>query len=237
MAAVLACGRGAPVIAEGTVLDHWRAALSHRSAAELWGLLPAGDGLIHVSIPSEARRGQRTGIRVHRRRALLAAAVTCHKGIPVTTPAWTVLDLRQAASAKNPRCSVSPRDVRRAIRKAAVLGLPLTEEIGGDRTRSDLEALFLRRCRAYGLPEPEINVRIGSVLVDFLWRDHRLVAETDGYRYHRGRAAFEEDRGRDLKLRAMGYDVIRFSERQVADEPMELAAVLDAALGVRPGAP
>jgi len=68
------------------------------------------------------------------------------------------------------------------------------------------------------------------MLVDFIWRNQRLVAETDGYRYHRGRAAFEEDRARDLKLRALGYDVVRLSYRQMVDEPKRVAAVLKAAL-------
>jgi Transcriptional regulator, AbiEi antitoxin len=63
MAAVLACGTGGPrtppTHVEGadsldgptlSVLEHWGAALSHRSAAELWGLLPARSGLADVSV-------------------------------------------------------------------------------------------------------------------------------------------------------------------------------------------
>ena len=69
-------------------------------------------------------------------------------------------------------------------------------------------------------------MRIDSFLVDFLWRDRRLVVETDGYRYHRGRAAFEDDRERDLKLRSLGYEVVRLSYRQVADEPERIAQTL-----------
>lgn len=101
-----------------------------------------------------------------------------------------------------------------------------------DRTRSDLERDFLRLCRRHRLPLPEVNVRIGVHLVDFLWRDRMLVVETDGYRYHRGRAAFEDDRGRDLELRARGFEVIRVAEKQVRDEEQRVAAVLGAALRV-----
>jgi len=138
-------------------------------------------------------------------------------GIPVTTPARTIADLRRVASEK---------EVRRAIRQAAVLGLPLGRDLEPDRTRSDLEWDFMRLCRRHRLPAPEVNVRIGPRLVDFLWRDARLVVETDGYRFHRGRQAFEDDRARDLDLRARGYDVLRFSYRQVADEPERVAAVV-----------
>jgi very-short-patch-repair endonuclease len=120
--------------------------------------------------------------------------------------------------------------LRRALRQADVLGLPLGPDPVSDRTRSDLERLFLRLCRAHDLPEPEVNVRIGSMLIDFLWRDHKLVVETDGYRYHRGRTAFEDDRARDLELRTLGYEVLRLAYRQVADEPQRIAAVLRATL-------
>lgn len=106
-----------------------------------------------------------------------------------------------------------------------MFGLPIGDEVG-DRTRSDLERNFLGLCRRYGLPAPEANVRVGPHLVDFLWREARLIVETDGYRYHRGRAAFEDDRTRDLELRARGYEVIRLSYRQVVEEPDRVAEVL-----------
>ena len=89
-------------------------------------------------------------------------------------------------------------------------------------------------CRRHGLPMPEVNVRVGTRLVDFLWRDQHLIVETDGYRYHRGRAAFEDDRARDLELHALGFEVIRLSYRQVAQEPRQIASVLRGALGPIP---
>jgi very-short-patch-repair endonuclease len=136
--------------------------------------------------------------------------VTSQQGIQVTTPARTIADLRRVTS---------QRELRRAIRQAEVLGLPTGAEAITERTRSDLELTFRRLCQRHGLPAPEVNVLIGSMEVDFLWRDRRLVVETDGYRYHRGRTAFENDRDRDLRLRSLSFDVIRLSEQQVADEP------------------
>jgi very-short-patch-repair endonuclease len=240
MAAVLACGRGAAAGEERSVLGQWGAALSHRSAAELWGLLAPRDGPVHISVPSAGGRDRRRGIRLHRRRSLSPAAVTRHNGIPVTTPARTIADLRRAESARDATCRISARELRRAIRQADVLNLPLGTDLVPDRTRSDLELAFLRFCRTHGLPEPQVNVRIESMLVDFTWPRHGLAVETDGYRYHRGRAAFEEDRARDLRLRTLGYDVVRLSGRQVEREPERVAAVLRGALacaGTRPAAP
>jgi very-short-patch-repair endonuclease len=43
------------------------------------------------------------------------------------------------------------------------------------------------------------------------------VAETDGYAAHRGRRAFESDRRRDVELRAAGYTVVRFTDRQLVE--------------------
>jgi very-short-patch-repair endonuclease len=142
--------------------------------------------------------------------------VTRRDGIPVTTPARTIADLRSVLPAS---------ELRRAARQAEVLGLRLDTE-SADGTRSELESMFLRLCRRHRLPEPQVNVRVGPHIVDFLWSERRLVVETDGYRYHRGRIAFEEDRARDLELRRFGYDVIRLSFRQVSDEPERVVTAL-----------
>jgi very-short-patch-repair endonuclease len=226
MAAVLAVGRG-PSGKGGSVLDYWRAAISHRSAAWLWNLLPATDRPVDVIVNGDSGRGRRAGIRVHR--SLASTDVTLGRGIPVTTPARTISDLRRATSEGWPG-AIPARDIRKAIRQANVLGLPFGEESGRDRTRSDLERDFLRLCRRHRIPSPEVNVRIGPYLVDFLWRDQRLVVETDSYLYHGGREAFQDDRGRDLGLKRLGYDVLRLSERQVDEEPDRVAETLGATL-------
>lgn len=233
MAAVLACGRDMP---NGTrrggrqlILDSWGAALSYRTAAQLWKLLPLRDGPVDVSVPGHGGKRKRTGVRLHRTLTLLPASVTLRHGIPVTTPARTISDLRRVS--KGASRLISPRELRRAIRQANVLGLPIGDE-GADRTRSELERDFLRLCRRHRLPAPEVNVRIGPHLVDFLWRDNRLVVETDGYIYHRGRVAFEDDRSRELDLRARGFGVICLAGRQIDKEPGRVAEVVGAALRV-----
>jgi very-short-patch-repair endonuclease len=208
MAAVLACGDGA--------------VLSHGSAAVHWGLLRPLAGPIEISIPTHNGRRRRAGIRLHRRAGLVAADVTSHRGIPVTTPGRTVADLPGA---------LSLRLARRARRQAEVFGLPLGPQHRSDGTRSDLERDFLRLCRRHALPLPEVNVRVGRWTVDFLWPDRRFVVETDSYLYHRGKVAFDDDHERDLGLRGLGYDVLRLSERQVAEGAEHLAALLAEALG------
>lgn len=151
----------------------------------------------------------------------------------MTTPARTIADLHRANVTRGCPATVSSRELRRAIRQAGVLGLSVDAAAEADRTRSELEHLFLRLCRRHRLPMPEVNVPIDVLLVDFLWRDRQLVVETDGYRYHRGRAAFEEDRNRDLKLKSLGYEVLRLSYRQIVEEPGRVVGALSRLLDAR----
>jgi hypothetical protein len=229
MAAVLALSRGPRD--GGSVLDHWGAAVSHRSALSLWSLLSDNQAPSDVIVWGYGGRARRAGIRVHRSITLASADVTLHRGIPVTTPARTIADLRQAISA-NRSGAISGRQLRRAIRQANVLGLPIDTEDAKVRTRSDLEGDFLRLCLLHRLPLPEVNVRIGPFLVDFLWRERRFVVETDSYLYHRGEVAFQEDRARDLDLMRRGFEVLRLSELQLDEEPARVGEVLTARLAL-----
>jgi len=209
MAAVLACGEGA--------------VLSHRAAAALWGLLPPPRGPIDVTVKRRGGRKNRPGIRIHRSSTLTQPQTTRRANIPVTTPARTLLDLR--------RC-VSPAELGRARRQAEVLGYRLGDaaEIEPELTRSELERRFLALCARNRLPSPEVNLRIGDYVVDFVWRRSALIVETDGYRYHRGRHAFEHDHRRQAHLAAAGYEVLRFTWRQIVDDPDNVVAALRARL-------
>jgi very-short-patch-repair endonuclease len=194
-----------------------RAVVSHRSAAAVWKLLPPPQGPIDVMLSGLGGRPKRSGIRLHRSTTLRPREMTRHRGIPVTTAARTLGDLRRTVSASF---------LRRAMREAAVLGLHTGSGAGTEPTRSELEHRFLRLCGRHRLPTPATNVQIGAFIVDFLWRDWSLVAETDGYRYHRALEAFEQDRARDVQLRLMGYTVARFTYRQVTEEGSQVAAAL-----------
>lgn len=216
MAGVLACCGYGGLAAED-------AFLSHRSAAALWELLPVNHGPVDVAIVGENGRARRKGIRVHRPRTLEVGMTTRRHEIPVTNPQRTISDLRRARPSRG---GATPKELRRALRQAAVLGLPLGPGGRPERTRSDLEALFQRICRRHELPAPELNVRVGGLEVDFLWRDRRLIVETDGYRYHRGRIAFEDDHRRDLRLTELDFRVLRFSEIQLENEPARVAAAV-----------
>jgi very-short-patch-repair endonuclease len=177
---------------------------------------------VDVTVPVAGGRKRRDGIRIHRIPSLPRSATTSRLRIPVTTPARTLADIRP---------QLSPGGFRSAARQADFLRLPVDfERLVPDRSATELERLFLRLCHRRRLPLPEVNVWIGRHRVDFLWREQRVVVETDGYESHRGRQAFEDDRARDNELMAAGYDVLRFTYRRVVDEPEHVAAVIRARL-------
>jgi len=140
--------------------------------------------------------------------------------IPVTTVARTIDDLRG---------TLAPRLVRRAVRQAELAGYRL-EGVERRRTRSDLEEEFLELWARHRLPKPEVNVKEGRWEVDFLWREQRVVVEVDSFAYHRGSVAFEDDHSRDLGLRSRGFTVLRFTERQLEEEPGRVVADVARAL-------
>jgi very-short-patch-repair endonuclease len=123
---------------------------------------------------------------------------------------------------------LSPKWLQKATRKALDLRLDVGSALDPepDLTRSELERRFLRLCRFHSLPSPQVNARIGPFEVDFMWRDLSLIVETDGFRHHGSRAAFESDRARDAQLQALGYRVLRFTYRQVREAPEAVVASL-----------
>jgi hypothetical protein len=218
MAAVLACGDGA--------------VLSHVSAVVLWELLRPIDGPVHVATPSTSGRARRRGLSLHRCPSLSRPSepspspsylhqeggrgrrlTTYRHRIPVTTIPRTIEDLQRTEL-------LPPHLLRRAIRQAELKGHRL-ESVESDRTRSDLETLFLDLIHPHGdrIPAPEVNVKLGRWTVDFLWRSQRVIVETDFWSYHRGSVAFEDDHARDLDLRSAGYTVLRFTDLQLENEP------------------
>jgi predicted transcriptional regulator of viral defense system len=215
LAAVLACGEGA--------------VLSHRSAAAHWGLLQSE--ATRTDVTTQRTRAANAKIRLHRSHSLIARDTDTHKGIPITSVARTLLDLA---------ATVKPDQLERALAQAEHLELydhraitellarsnghrgtaPLAEATALDPklTKSEWEIRMLRLVRTAALPEPLVNEPLdapdyGECKPDFHWPSHSVIVETDGWRTHRTRAAFERDRAKDAALTAAGYRVVRFTWR------------------------
>jgi hypothetical protein len=226
MAAVLACEPGA--------------ALSHRSAAALWGFAKEHADYIEVSVmrSSEARL---PGLRSHRRPTLPASRITTRRGIPLTQPVQTFLDLVAV---------MGPRDLERAINEADKLDVidadelrltlddhpgemgvrPLRQILDKHTFRlsdDELERLFRPLAAAAGLPVPLTKHTVNEFEVDFYWPDLGLVVETDGWRYHRTPSAQSRDALRFQTHVAHGLTPLRFSHYQVKYEPRHVRAILE----------
>ncbi len=232
LAAVLACGPGA--------------ALSHRSAGQLWGLLPTS------SLPEVTRPGRhqkRDGLVIHRS-VLPEDEIVEIDGIPVTSPFRTVFDLAgtlptmrhleramNEAEVRQLRDRVSlPMLLERYPRRrgsAWIRTLLASREPGGI-TRNDFEELFVAFLEEHGLPRPRLNATLALrgrfFEPDCMWQQQRFVVELDGRATHGTDQAFESDRQRDRILLAEGWRWARVTWRQLRDEPAAIADDLRAAL-------
>jgi very-short-patch-repair endonuclease len=230
MAAVLACGPDA--------------ALSYRCAAALHEIRGTARAKIDVTVRGRSHR-KHAGLDVHRSTTLTAADVTVVHGIPCTTVARTILDLAQVIKGRPLERALDQAQIlglldltalldqikRNKARPAAKRLQAVLEQhyIGSTPTWSELEEAFLAACRRAKLPTPEVNALIDphdsdptAIRVDFVWREQRVIVETDGHQTHSTRQAFEEDRLRDQRLAVAGWVVIRITWRQLTQRPSEV---------------
>ena len=112
-----------------------------------------------------------------------------------------------------------------------------THDAGTNLTRSGLEVLFRQLCHDHGLPQPRVNTTVQGKEVDFLFEAARLIVETDSWRYHKTRRAFENDRARDARTTAAGYRTLRFTDRRLTNDPAAVAAAIAATLANADGGP
>lgn len=104
--------------------------------------------------------------------------------------------------------------------------------IGGPKwTKSEGEQRMKQLLRQAGIRVPPTGEQVAGFEADFFWADARLIVEVDGYPFHGHRYAFERDRRRDQAHIAAGYTVIRFTMRQLNNEPLRVIAVIATALG------
>jgi very-short-patch-repair endonuclease len=225
MAAVLVCGD--------------EAALSHRSAAALWGIGHEDGKRVDITVRRECRI-RRPGLRVNARAKLPKRSFVVKLGIPVTHPVQTLIDLAT---------ELKPLQLERAVNEADKLDLVDPERLrealddyGGmpgvrplrtmlDRhtfrlSDSDLEIYFRPLALDAGFPLPLTKQWVLGYEVDFLFPDHRLIVETDGLRYHRTPSQQARMVRRDQKHVAGGYRVIRFTHWQIAHAPGEVTGLL-----------
>jgi very-short-patch-repair endonuclease len=167
-------------------------------------------------------------------------------GVPCTSLPRTLIDIAPMVGQRGVEWAISKAQFRRvfdrnalaraADRNACRPGVAIIRSVlaldGIERTLTnrELEERFLKLVRTARLPMPLVNERITAsgetFRCDFVWRDVRLIVETDGRETHARELQFEEDRRRDSLLKLAGWHVIRFTWRQVTDESRWVLSVV-----------
>jgi predicted transcriptional regulator of viral defense system len=226
MAAVLAGGESAR--------------LSHRSAAVLWGLLPARGGT-HVTTPTN--KHNRDGIEFHSQ-SLQLDEVTTHDGIPVTTVARTLLDIAATERDQLER-AFNEAEYRRLWDEVGVRqlveryprrpGAPALSTLGnaGARgiTREELEHRFQALVEKFELPRPMLNAELELepgrwIRLDAMWTGARLIVELDSRAAHDTTSRFDGDRERDRILALAGWRVVRLTWKHLTNDAERVATDL-----------
>lgn len=229
---------------------HFRgdAVLCCESAAVVWGFGERDPEMVSVALAGRNARAL-DGVRIHRVRSLDRRDVRLRHGIPVRSPALTLVDLAAVLSASELEAALAiatrrnltrTAQIREALRRvpANSRGIGTLRDLVDSRTapadtRSHYERRLLALIAAAELPRPVTNASVEGHLVDLYWPRQRLVVEIDGFAHHGDRGAFERDRLRDQRLMAAGHRVMRVTARHIDRTPYAAVARLSAALAFK----
>jgi very-short-patch-repair endonuclease len=222
------------------------------------GALHPFDGIRLVSpfhvLTLRDRNVRRIGVVMHTTDRLDLIDRATVNGLPVTSPARTLIDLAPMTptAAMTAALDGALRDGLvsesflhgriSALRGRGRHGIPTLLEIieGREITRgahSWLERELLRLVAAAGLPRPEPQQVLGKrgtrlIRVDFRFPGTRLVVEVLGYRWHRTGAQMQVDAERLNRLLLDGYLVLQFTYSDLVERPREVVHRIVEALSV-----
>jgi len=224
------------VRAAATVLPS--AVVSHFSAARIHGMsfVPT----VHASVTVHASKTHKfAGVRVIRCRDMKSGHVEDWGGLSVTTVARTAFDLASELSRRHLAVIVDEAlasrrttldeldDVLRDVARKGKPGVRAMRSVLEARTQSDqrqtkLEKIGLQILTSGGLPPFEVEYPIP-------WRPDRrydvafvaaqLAIEWDSFRWHSQESVFQSDRERDREAIEHGWHVLRFTWKDVTENP------------------
>jgi hypothetical protein len=214
------------------------AVASHETAAALWGVPTLGEPkVIQVT---RARRSQGVarydGVMVHHA-GLDPGHVVVHNGIPVTTPARTVMDIARRrpfragvvhadAALRARRCT---REELQAVaevcrRWPGIARARLVAGFADPRADSPLESISRVAFHEYGLPRPLLQAIIGGYeRADFLWPDYRVIGEADGLSKYTSPEVLRREKAREESIAQLGFTSFRWTWRDAYRRPDALA--------------
>jgi very-short-patch-repair endonuclease len=226
--------------------------VSHRSAAELWGLVqPAG--YLDVSVVHPRAPHTRPPAIVHRIRDLHPELAVEREGLKITDPVRTVVDLGLVL----PRWAVGDalsrglttrlltvhevERLRDALGRKGRDGAGVIREILEERMlcggteESLLERRMLDLLHRHDLPVGVVQHEVWHAgrfvaRLDLAYPLLKLAIEVDGYAAHASPDAFQRDRTRQNRLVALGWTVLRFTWADVVGSPLAVAAAIREAI-------
>lgn len=203
-------------------------ALSHHSALAVHGLsIFGGDDRVHL-VRTDAQRGRSDAVvQVHA--PITRSSVQVVDGMSVVIPALAALQMAGAFGAcaglvasdsalHSGACDAESlgRAIEehnfgagiRAVRLVAALADARIESAGESRAR------WVMRSCGFPTPEPQVLIRTGfgfAARVDFLFAAQWTVVEFDGMLKYQTAKDVQQEKVREDRLRAMGYEVVRLT--------------------------
>jgi very-short-patch-repair endonuclease len=224
------------------------AVVSHRTAAVLWKL-DVKARRPEITVP--AKRSLSSGLVVVLRTLNLPRAdrVTMG-GIPITSPARTLMDLAGHIGDEALEAAVECALGRALLREstllesvggkgregAAALRRILEARDPGAALESRLEVKVWRLLVRSGLPKPvrqhPVQIDGYRYRLDFAWPSFRVAVEADGFATHGGRSAFNADRRRTAVLGSAGWRVVPVTWDDATARPGEWLSELGRTLAL-----
>jgi hypothetical protein len=246
---------GAPVTFEQDTMTACLAAggvASHRCAAALWGLRGCENRVVEVTVVGR-RRPDVPGATTHTTRYLDDVDVTERVGVPVTTPARTLLDLGAVEPLHVVEAALEDALHRKLVTRSWLerslerTGVPGRDGAGVLRcllrardpalvpTESALEDALVRLLRRAGLPEPVRQYWITAsgrppVRVDLAYPGARLAIEAQSMAWHAGRADLQMDCDKHNLLVGLGWRLLQFTRQDIRSRPRLTVDIVTTAL-------
>jgi very-short-patch-repair endonuclease len=222
--------------------------VSHEAAAELHGIPNVARNRVTL-ISAHGWHHQLADITVHQIDDVLNEHRTSWHGLPLTTPARTIVDL--ASSARPARLLRIVEDSKHArIATYAEVGACMTsvarrgkpgvakltrvlDRLTGTRakTMSTLERQLFELVDTYRLDRPKSQFpfpgrQLPNGCVDAAYVDAKLIIEVDSRSWHTRIAEIKRDHERDAEAARNGWQTLRILYEHVVDDPAGTAALI-----------
>jgi hypothetical protein len=248
-----------------TVVDRARAALkispaesyaSHHTAAEIWGGWVPENSETHISVRSGLPRTKRRGIHAHR--APAAARAVRHRGLLLSPPMQTFLEMAAArldlvdlvvlGDSLVKTGAFSPEELADCAQQWTGAGAALARR-AASLVRSGVDSPTETRLRMLvvlaGLPEPQVNVVVRkdggewSRRFDLCYPQLKLIIEYDGRQHATDPKQWSGDIVRREELEAEGWSLIIVTADALFNRPTDTLRRITGALRARrcPGVP